>query len=111
MWPAYTPRVEVVLGGLAGLTTGVLGSLLAACLQAVGRLFRDRRRARRGDAALSEPLFTPYWVLFALLGFIAGVSWTWRLQGTWMTGAIAGTGVPALASLIFIAWAAAQVRR
>lgn len=103
--------MDVVLGGLAGLASGVLGSLVAACLQALGRGLRDRRRARRGEAALREGRFTPYWVLFGLLGLIAGLSWTWRLQGTWMTGAIAGTGVPAFASLIFIAWAAAQVRR
>lgn len=103
--------MDVVLGGLAGLGSGVLGSFVAACLQALGRRLRDRRRAKRGETALLEARFTPYWVLFGLLGLVAGLSWTWRLQGTWVTGAVAGTGVPALASLIFLGWAAAQVRR
>jgi hypothetical protein len=103
--------MEVLLGGLAGLATGLLGSIFAALVQTLARWLRNARRARRGDAAIREPLFTPYWVLFGILGLIAGMSWTWRLSGTWVTGAYAGLGVPAFATLIFVGWALAQLRR
>lgn len=100
--------MDVVLGGLAGLVTGVIGSLVVAGLHALGRLLRDRRRARRGIDAAQGRRFTPYWVLFGLLGFIAGTCWTWRLHGTWTTGALAGAGAPAFAALVVLAWTAAQ---
>ncbi len=103
--------MEVLLGGLAGLITGVLGSVVAGVFQTLGRALRDRRRARRSEPPVREPRFTPYWVLFGMLGLIAGGSWTWRLQGTWVTGAVAGLGVPALATAIFVIWAIRQLRQ
>ncbi|MFN0060370.1 MAG: hypothetical protein ACKVX7_18090 [Planctomycetota bacterium] len=94
--------MEILLGGLAGLGTGVVGSILAAVVQSLGRWLHKRRLARGGKPPVREQAFTPYWVLFGMLGFIAG---------TWMTGAMAGLGVPAIATLIFLGWALAQLVR
>lgn len=103
--------MDVLLGGGAGLVTGVLGSFVAALVQLAGKMLRDRRHARRGLPPGRDRVFTPYWPLFGLLGAIAGSSWTWRLDGTWVTGAIAGLGAPAVAALVFATWALAQLRR
>lgn len=103
--------MDVVLGGLAGLVTGTLGSLVAACPEALGRRLRDLHRARRDGVPAPSLRFTPYWLLFGLLGLVAGACWTWRLQGTWRTGAIAGAGVPAFATLVFLAWTVTRLRR
>jgi ABC-type uncharacterized transport system permease subunit len=66
---------------------------------------------RRGEAPYKDVMFTPFWLLFGILGLIAGLSWTWRLDGTWVTGAIAGTGFPALATVIFIGVGLSQLRK
>ncbi len=103
--------MEVLLGGFAGMITGVIGSMIAALVQMAAKGLRNVRLVRRGEPPIRDVAFTPYWVLFGILGFIAGASWTWRLSGTWVTGAVAGLGVPAFAALIFLGWAIAQLVR
>lgn len=105
--------MEVLLGGVAGLVTGVLGALVVSVLQLAGKRARNARLVRRGEPAVKDVLLTPvpWLLLFAVLGFVAGVSWTWRLAGTWTTGAVAGAGLPALVALGFGGWMAAQWRR
>ena len=77
----------------------------------VAKRLRNRRLIRRGEPPIKDVLYQPLWVLFGIAGFIAGLSWTWRLDGTWVTGAVAGCGVPAFASLVWIGWGLAQLRR
>jgi drug/metabolite transporter (DMT)-like permease len=103
--------MEVLLGGLAGLVTGAAGAFVAGIFHILAKRLRNNRLIRRGEPPVKDLIYTPPWLLFAILGFIAGVSWTWRLEGTWMTGAIAGCGVPAFASLVWLGWALAQLRR
>lgn len=105
--------MEVLLGGVAGLVTGVLGALVVSVLQITGKRARNARLVRRGEPPVKDVILTPLpWMsLFGVLGFIAGVSWTWRLAGTWTTGAVAGAGCPALVALGFVGWMAAQWRR
>lgn len=92
--------MDVLLGGLAGAITGVIGSLIAATVQTMARWIADRRHS--DERVKNDAGWTPYWVLFGILGLIAGLSWTARLGGTWVTGAVAGLGVPALATVIFL---------
>jgi hypothetical protein len=106
--------MEVLLGGVAGVVTGVVGSFIAGIFHIVGKRMRNARLIRRDEPPIKDVVYTPLWVLFGILGFIAGASWTWRLDGTWITGitgAIAGCGVPAFASLVWIGWALSQLRR
>ena len=103
--------MEVVLGGVAGMVTGVIGSFVAAIVQLTGKRLRNSRALRRGEPPHKDLIYTPFWVLFGILGLIAGLSWTWRLDGTWVTGAVAGCGFPALAMVIFLGWGLSQLRR
>ena len=103
--------MEIVLGGVAGMVTGTVGAFVAGLFQIVAKRLRNRRAIRRGEPPHKDQLYTPFWVLFGILGLIAGLSWTWRLDGTWVTGAIAGCGFPALATLIFLGWGFSQLRR
>jgi hypothetical protein len=103
--------MEVLLGGVAGLVTGVLGSFVAAIFHITGKRMRNARLIRRDEPPVKDVVFAPLWVLFGMLGLIAGLSWTWRLDGTWLTGAIAGLGVPAFASLCWLGWSIAQLRK
>jgi len=102
---------NILLGTLAGTITGVLGSFVAAIVQITGKRLRNARRIKRGEPPIKDVMFRPFWLLFGILGAIAGASWTWRLDGTWITGAIAGAGVPALATLTFIGVVLAELRR
>jgi len=102
---------NILLGALAGTITGVLGSLVAAFVQITGKRLRNARLIRRGEPPIKDVMFRPLWLLFGILGAIAGASWTWRLDGTWITGAIAGAGMPALATLIFLGVLLRQLRR
>ena len=66
---------------------------------------------RHGEPAVKDVIYNPPWLLCAILGLIAGLSWTWRLEGTWVTGAIAGTGAPAALTLAWLITLLAQLRR
>jgi hypothetical protein len=99
----------VLLGGVAGLITGAAGSLVASIVQLLATHLRNRRLRRRG-LPIGAMTFQHFWVLFGIIGAIAGASWTWRLDGTWVTGAIAGACVPALATLVLAIIAMAQLR-
>ncbi|MEO8705526.1 MAG: hypothetical protein ABI867_36185 [Kofleriaceae bacterium] len=84
---------------------------MTAIVQITAKRFRNARLVARGESPYKDAMFTPFWVLFGILGLIAGLSWTWRLDGTWVTGAVAGLGFPALATVIFVGVAVAQVMR
>ena len=92
--------MEVLLGGAAGLATGVLGSFVAAIAAVTARRARNARLVRRGEPPIRDVVFQPLWLLFGLAGFIAGVCWTWVLGGGWQVGAIAGAGVPAVVTIV-----------
>jgi hypothetical protein len=96
--------VENLLGGLAGLVTGAVGAFVAGIFHITAKRVRNGRLIRRDEPPVRDVMFTPFWVLFGLIGFIAGICWTWRLDGTWLTGAVAGCGAPALLTLICIIW-------
>jgi hypothetical protein len=106
-----TDGIQVLLGGLAGFITGGLGAFVAAIFMITAKRMRSARAIRRGDPPFKDQVFTPFWILFGILGFIAGITWTWRIDGTWATGAIAGCGVPAFASLAWLFWGLSQLRR
>lgn len=93
------------------MVTGALGSLIAGVFNVVAKRLRNRRLVRRGEPPIKDAIYQPLWVLFGIAGVLAGWGWTFRLEGTWVTGAIAGCGVPAFASLVWIGWALAQLRR
>lgn len=101
--------MAVVLGGVAGLITGAAGSLVTSVVQLVARHLRNQRLLRRGRP-IGDATFQHFWPLFGIIGAIAGASWTWRLDGTWVTGAIAGACVPAIATVVFGVIAMAQLR-
>ena len=103
--------MEILLGGLAGLVTGVLGGFISGIFHLTAKRMRSARAIRRSEPPFKDQVFQPFFILFGILGLIAGLSWTWRLDGTWITGAIAGCGVPAFASLVWIGWALSQLRR
>lgn len=103
--------MDVGLGALAGLVTGVVGSVVAAFVQLLGKSLRNRSLARRGEGIPKDYVFRPLWVLCGIIGAIAGASWTWRLHSTWVTGAIAGLGAPALLTLVFVVTAIGQAVR
>jgi len=93
------------------MITGALGSVVAEIFQITRKRMRNARYLRRSEPAVKDVMFRPLWVLFAIAGLVAGLGWTWRLEGTWITGAIAGCGVPAFASLCWIGASLAQLRR
>ena len=93
------------------MVTGAAGSFIAEVFHITGKRMRNARYLRRGEPPVKDVVFRPLWVLFAILGVMAGMGWTWRLEGTWVTGAIAGCGVPAFASLAWLGWCLAQLRR
>jgi hypothetical protein len=103
--------MEILLGGLAGTVTGLIGAFVAGIFQITAKRMRNARYLRRDEPPVKDVMFTPFWALFGILGLLSGLSWTWRLDGTWLTGAIAGFGVPALACLIFLIWGLTQLRR
>ena len=80
--------------------TGALGSFVAAIFHITAKRLRNARLIRRGEPPINDVVYSPLWILFGIGGFLAGLTWTWRLDGTWLTGAIAGCGVPAFASLV-----------
>ncbi len=104
-------ETEILLGGIAGMVTGAAGSFVAAIVHLTAKRMRNARALRRGEPAVKDVLFQPLWVLFGLAGLLAGLGWTWRLDGTWVTGAIAGCGVPAFALLVWLGWGLSQLRR
>lgn len=91
--------------------TGALGAFVAAIFHITAKRMRNARYLRRGEPPAKDVIFQPLWVLFGILGLMAGLGWTWRLEGTWITGAIAGCGVPAFASLVWLGWGLSQLRR
>lgn len=93
------------------MITGTLASFVSELIHLVGKRMRNARYIRRGEPPVKDVLFRPLWVAFGILGLVAGLSWTWRLDGTWVTGAVAGCGLPAAASLAWIGWSLAQLRR
>jgi hypothetical protein len=93
------------------MVTGALASFVAAIFHITAKRLRNARLIRRDEPPIKDVLFQPLWVLFGILGVMAGMGWTWRLEGTWVTGAVAGCGVPAFASLVWIGWSLAQLRR
>lgn len=103
--------MEILLGGIAGLVTGAVGSLVAAVIHITAKRLRNARLIRRDEPPVKDVTFQPLWVLFGIAGLLAGLGWTWRLDGTWVTGAIAGLGVPSFASVVWLGWALAQLRR
>ena len=103
--------MQILLGMLAGLVTGVAGAFVAGIVQITGKRLRNVRLVKHGQPALKDVVFTPFWPLFGIVGAIAGGCWTWRIEGTWVTGAVAGAGLPALATLIFLVVPLAQMRR
>ena len=100
--------MDVLFGGGAGLVTGVIGSLVAAVAQLAAKRARNARDARRGDPVLGDVVFAPMWLLFGLVGLVAGLCWSWQVGGGWVTGAIAGAGLPALATVVFLIRAAVR---
>jgi len=72
---------------------------------------RNGRLLRRGEPAIKDVVFVTLWPLYAIVGAIAGLCATWRIDGTWLTGAIAGTGLPAVAVLASMIYGLAQLRR
>ncbi len=93
------------------MVTGAAGSVVAEVFHITGKRMRNARYHRRGEPGVKDVVFRPLWVLFAILGVMAGMSWTWRLDGTWVTGAIAGCGIPAFASIVWLGWSLAQLRK
>jgi hypothetical protein len=102
--------MAVVFGGIAGMITGAIGSLVASIVQLLARHLRNARLGRRGEPPSRDTTFPHFWPLCAILGAIAGAAWTWRLDGTWVTGAIAGACVPACATLVLGVIAVARLR-
>lgn len=103
--------MDYLLGGVAGMVSGAAGAFVAGVVQLVAKRLRNRRLVRRGEPPIRDVVYDPFWVLFAIVGFLAGLSWSWRLEGAWLSGAVAGLGAPALATLIFTGWGLAQLRR
>lgn len=93
------------------MVTGAVGAFVAGVFHVVAKRLRNARLIRRGEPPIKDVIYQPLWVLFGICGVMAGMGWTWRLEGTWLTGAVAGCGVPAFASLVWIGWALAQLRR
>ncbi|MBA2542065.1 MAG: hypothetical protein H0V17_20665 [Deltaproteobacteria bacterium] len=93
------------------MVIGVFGAVVAELFHITAKRMRNSRYARRGEPPAKDVVFRPLWVLFAILGLMAGLGWTWRLEGTWLTGAVAGLGIPAFASLVWLGWGLSQLRR
>lgn len=103
--------VDVLLGGLAGGVTGLIGSYLVAVVSITAKRARNARLVRHGEPGIKDVVFRPLWVLLGIIGLIAGLAWTWHLDGTWVTGAIAGAGAPAVMTFAWLVKLVAQLRR
>jgi hypothetical protein len=101
----------ILLGGLAGAITGILGSIVTALVQITAKRMRNARSIRRGEPPRKDVVFVTLWPLLAIIGFVGGLAWTWHLDATWVTGAIAGAALPAVMSFAWLATALAQLRR
>lgn len=102
---------EVLLGAVAGSAAGMIGAVVAAIIGRAAKQLRNTILVRRGQAPYKDVVFRPLWVAFGILGAIAGASWTWRLSGTWHTGAIAGFVAPALLTLVVVVASLVQAAR
>jgi len=103
--------VEVVLGAVAGAVAGVVGGVVSAIVQITYKRRRNDRLIRRGEPPIKDVIFTPLYPVHALAGLIAGGLMTELTGGTWITGAIAGTGLPAVATVGWTIACVAQLRR
>ena len=103
--------MDVLLAGGVGAVVGFLGSFVVATIQITAKRARNDRLIRRGEAPFKDVVFVPLWHLFAIIGLVAGMSWTWRLGDPWVTGTIAGSALPALFAVAWLATLLAQFRR
>lgn len=84
---------QILLGAVTGMIAGVVAAAAVALAQrtVANRLRIDPRPRARG-----------WWLMCGLMGLLGGIGWTWRLEGTWRTGMVAGLGLPALLVVVVV---------
>lgn len=107
-----SPAALGAAGALAGAATGAASAVAFALVQITAKRLRNAALVRRGAPPYKDVVFvlSPFLVVFAVLGAVAGGVAAVLAGGWWPASAFAAGALPALLTVVAVVFAAAQSR-